>query len=177
MLKNLYQLFSLNKALVLIVFFGSLTWSLTMLRSGVSGQFWGANGHDGLWHVALANSLAKGSLEVPVFAGESLRNYHIGFDLLVAILHRITSIPIITLYFQVLPIVLAILIGSVSYLFVIRWRNSQIEAIWATFFTYFAGSWGWLFGKQDSMFWSQQSITTLINPPFALSLVFLMIGL
>lgn len=177
MLKDLSRFFVRNRYIILLVVFGSTTWFLTMVRSGLNGQFWGANAHDGIWHIALANSLARGSLEMPTFAGEALKNYHIGFDLLVAFISKITGIQSLNLYFQVLPIIFAIVTGLLTYIFVSKWRKSQSEARWATFFVYFGGSWAWIFGKQDSMFWSQQSITTLINPPYTLSLIFLLTAL
>ncbi len=49
--------------------------------------------------------------------------------------------------------------------------------MWATFFVYFGGDLAWIFGRGESTFWSQQSISTLINPPFAMSLVFIFLGL
>ena len=44
-------------------------------------------------------------------------------------------------------------------------------------FTYFGSSLGWVLGKGESAFWSQQAISTLINPPYALSLVILLLAL
>src|SRR5260221_7911004 len=172
----------------ILIFVGTITWSLTMVKSGLTYSygmgFWGPNGHDGIWHIALIESLAKGSWNIPVFAGAKLQNYHIGFDLFVAILHKITLLPVELLYFQILPPLFALSIGIFGYLFVYEWKKSKNQAFWVTFFIYFAGSWGWLItllrGQEiggESMFWSQQSISTLINPPFAMSLVILFLGL
>jgi hypothetical protein len=171
----------------LVIVLGSITWSWTMIKSGwfyhslgTNGPglgFWGANGHDGIWHVALAESLAKGSFLMPVFAGFSLRNYHIGFDLILALLHKITFIPSLNLYFQILPPILALLIGLLTYKFTLSWTKSGRSAFWATLFVYFGGGFGWATGHGESSFWSQQAISTLINPPFALSLIFLLLGL
>src|SRR6185369_3197989 len=90
----------------LLIFIGAITWSLTMVKSGITYSygmgFWGANGHDGVWHIALIESLAKGSWDIPIFAGTKLQNYHIGFDLFVAMLHKLTFISVSTLYFQIL---------------------------------------------------------------------------
>jgi hypothetical protein len=159
-----------------------------MVKSGILYSFglgfWGPNGHDGVWHIALANSLARGEWAMPTFAGYQLQNYHIGFDLVLVLLHRITSISTQTLYFQILPPIFAILIGLLTYQFILGWRRSKLQALWALFFVYFGGSWGWLitllrgqgFGG-ESMFWSQQAVSTLLNPPFALSLVVLVLGL
>ncbi len=165
----------------LLIFFGTLTWSLTMVKSGLSYDygigFWGANGHDGIWHIALAEGLSRGSFQMPVFAGFNIQNYHLGFDLLLAFLNKITFIPIINLYFQVIPVVLAVLIGILTHKFILDWTKSDKAAWWSTFFVYFGGSLGWLIGRGESVFWSQEAISTLINPPFALSLVLILVGL
>ena len=191
MVKNLFQLFSvakINRAGRFLILAGSLVWSLTMVKSGLVYNygmgFWGPNGHDGVWHIALAQSLANGSWRMPIFSGEVIRNYHIGFDFFLAILHKLTFIPITTLYFQILPPIFGILIGYFAYHFTLRWTKSDLKAWWATFFVYFAGGWGWIItlfrnGEigGESIFWSQQSISTLVNPPFALSLLLIFLGL
>lgn len=174
--------------LVSILILGTLALSLTMIKSGLvysfGAGFWGANGHDGIWHIALIESLSRGSWNLPVFAGAELQNYHIGFDLIVSIIHKLSFISVPVLYFQFLPPIFALLIGLSCYKFIRRWRNSFSASFWALFFVYFGGSFGWIvtiFKNRnfdgESLFWSQQSISTLINPPFALSLIFLFTGL
>lgn len=159
-----------------------------MVRSGIiypfGMGFWGANGHDGIWHLAVIENLVKGKLSNPVFSGELLTNYHIGFDLILALINKISRINTSVLYFQIFPIVSSLLIGILVYSFVFNWKKSKIQAIFSTFFVYFAGSFGWIvelvrnkkFGG-ESMFWSQQAISTLINPPFCLSLIIILLGL
>ncbi len=174
-----------TKALILIAL-GSITWSFTMVKSGwfynslgLKGSglgFWGANGHDGIWHIALIESLKRGTLDMPVFAGQKIQNYHVGFDLILAFLSRITFIPVTLLYFQIIPVILSVLIGFLTYRFILNWTKSEHAALWSVFFAYFGGSLGWVLGNGESAFWSQQAITTLINPPFALSLVFILAG-
>ncbi len=162
-----------NFKIWLLILIGTVMWSLTMVKSGLIYDygmgFWGPNGHDGVWHVALASSLARGSLDMPIFASEKIKNYHLGFDLVLAGLHNISRIPIVNLYFQILPPIFAILIGWLVY----KLTNN----LWSVFFVYFGGSLGWMFGGGESMFWAQQSMSTLINPPFALSLILLLAGL
>jgi len=171
-----------------VIFLGSITWALTMVRSGWAYKygygFWGPNGHDGIWHIALSKSLSSGSFENPVFAGENLKNYHLGFDLLLALLHKLTTIPISVLYFQILPPLFAVVIGLLVYKFVYLWRGSKNESLWATAFVYFGSGFGFLVTflrdgviTGESMFWSSQSVSTLVNPPFALSLIFILSGL
>ncbi|MBI2268181.1 MAG: hypothetical protein HYU80_01895 [Candidatus Blackburnbacteria bacterium] len=146
--------------------------------------FWGPNGHDGVWHLALINHLAKNSFQMPVFAGEVLKNYHIGFDLLLALIYKLTRVPVNILYFQLIPVFIAVSTGVLTYKFTYFWRKSNIQAFWATFFVYFGGSFGPFVTLArsgeiggESMFWAQQSISTLLNPSFALSFILLLAGL
>ena len=177
-----------NLPLLFLIIFGSAGLSLPMVKSGLvypfGMGFWGPNGHDGIWHIALINQLAKFSFGNPVFAGSSLANYHFGFDLLAAVLSRLTGIIPVNLYFQILPPVMAVLIGILTFKFVEKWTLSKKASWWATFFVYFGGSWGWLislvrYGKLggESTFWANQAVSTLINPPYALSLIILLSGL
>jgi len=158
-----------------------------MVKSGLMYPFgmgfWGANGHDGIWHIALINSLSRGlftqarNFQMPIFARSDIKNYHLGFDLLVAFIHNITKIPTVNLYFQILPPILAFLIGLSCFSFVHVLTKSKRAGLWATFFVYFGGDISWILGRGESTFWSQQSISTLINPPFTLSLIFIFSGL
>lgn len=177
-----------NLAAVILIVFGTITWSITMVKSGLFYSFglgfWGPNGHDGVWHIAMAEALSRGSFDIPIFAGEAIKNYHVGYDALLAVLHRITFLPTSVLYFQIIPPILALLVGVATYKFVYRWRKSRMQAFWSTFFVYFGGNFGWIVtllreGQLggESMFWSQQAISTLINPPFALSIVLMLLGL
>ncbi len=172
----------------IVILVGSIVWSLTMFRSGLMINnnigFFGANGHDGIWHLTIINSLSKGNLNMPVFSGEIIKNYHIGYDVFVAMLHRLTTIDISVLYFQVLPFVFSFLIGLLVYQFVLNWKKDEASAVWATLFTYFSGSLGFLVTlykdglvSGESVFWSQQALSTLVNPPYAMSLVFILLGL
>lgn len=193
MLKRLFQFFSRNNfKIIFLIVIGTITWSLTMVRSGLCWNegclggvgFWGANGHDAIWHISLINSLSKGDLSLPIFAGMNIQNYHIGYDLFLSWIVKLTNISPSVLYFQIIPPILALLIGILTYKFVLLWRGSKEESMLATFFVYFGGSFGWLVSLVrgqgwggESMFWSQQSISTLINPPFALSMVIILLGL
>lgn len=187
MLKEVLKQFSPKIKKYLLILIGSASWLITMVKSGLfyvslgtrgpGVGFWGANGHDGIWHIALSEALNRGSIQIPIFAGTKLQNYHLGFDLLLVILHKITFVSIPSLYFQILPILFAILIGALCYEFTFKWTNSHTSSWWSTFFVYFGGSFGFLVGGSESTFWSQQAVSTLINPPFALSLIFILLGL
>lgn len=179
--KKLYTIFWESKLTFLVILLGSVSWVAVMIRSGLVYKygigFWGPNGHDGVWHLALAESLARGSIGMPTFAGTQLMNYHLGFDLVLAGLSRITGISASVWYFQILPVVFAFLIGGVLFWFLRILKYSKAQIFWAEFLIYFGGSWGWILGKGESAFWAQQAVSTLINPPFAMSLVIILLGL
>lgn len=172
----------------LLLFSGIIAQSLTMVRSGLiygfGVGFWGPNGHDGVWHLALANQVLKNFPPPhPTFSGFELTNYHYFYDLLLALIGRLTMIPFTALYFQIFPVLLTASLGILSFLVGYHWRKDFWTGFWLAFFNYFAGSFGYLVtlwqSKQlggESLFWSMQSISTLINPPFALSLVVLLGG-
>lgn len=182
MLKKALKLYFQNNInWIFVVLIGSIAWCLTIVKSGWMYEFgygfWGANGYDGIWHISLINNMSNFNFENPVFAGELIKNYHVGFDLLLGIINRITNIPASILYFQILPVILSLSIGLLTYKFVFEWTNSKKSAIYSTLFTYFGGSMAWLLNKGESTFWSQQAISTLVNPPYALSLVLILAGL
>ncbi|MFC1649233.1 hypothetical protein ACFL2C_00785 [Patescibacteria group bacterium] len=181
-----------NKWPILVIVVGTIAWSLTMVRSGLcwGGScsngigFWGPNGHDGIWHITMIKSLARGSWEMPIFAGFPIRNYHIGYDFLISMMHKLTLVDVSTLQFQIIPVVLAILLGIFVHLFVKEWTKSSAASAWTLFFIYFGGSLGWLVNllrggsiDGESVFWAQQSVSTLINPPFAMSLMVMFVAL
>jgi len=178
---------SISRPFLILLVLGSVSFCLTIVKSGLIYSygmgFWGANGHDGIWHIALINQLAKLRLDHPTFAGERIFNYHFGFDLLVAFFHLLTRIPVINLYFQFFPPIFAVLIGLLTYRLILELTRSKSSAFWATFFVYFSGSWGWLISflrnrslGGESMFWANQAVSTLINPPYALSLILFLSG-
>lgn len=187
MQKNLLRIFSTNKILAALIVLGSVYWSLPLIRSGLvyGGEmyFWGANGVDGVWHISLAKSLARGSFSLPIMSGAVIENYHIGYDLLLAMLHRATLVPMSILYFQVAPVVLSALIGILVYNFVYSWKNSVSGSLFAVLFVYF----GWNFDAiahlikfgvlgGESLFWAQPAGLTQVNPPYALSLVVILLA-
>jgi len=164
---------------LLLIALGSLTWIATMFKSGLYYSYgigyWGPNGHDAIWHLSLINSLASSRFNLPMMAGEPLKNYHFGFDILTAALVRFTGLSASLWYFQILPVFFSLTIGFLVY--------KLTRSFWSVYFIYFATGLGWIVtvvrGQQlggESMFWAQQAISTLLNPPFAISLIFLLLG-
>ena len=167
----------------------SLLLSITMIRSGRPSQFgygyWGPNGHDAIWHLAvIRQSQSNIPPKNPIFSGQVLNNYHWGFDLVAALIANLTVIDLQTIYFQILPIITAFFYGLFSYLFFRQLTGNQTASLIFVLLNFFAGSLGWIVSLArtgslggESLFWSMQGVSTLLNPPFSLSLVLLFWGL
>ena len=172
-----------------IIIISTVFFSLTMFRSGLRYQFglgfWGPNGHDAIWHLSLINQLKQQIPPLnPIYSDSILQNYHWGFDFFVALISNLTKLDTSLLYFQILPIIFSLLIGFLSYKLVFLVTKNNITSIFFVILNYFAGSFGWiytLFNNHqiggESLFWSMQSSSTLLNPPFALSLILILTGL
>ncbi len=169
---------------ILVLF--ALVFLLSTILNGFSYSFglgfWNAHGHDAIWHLAVINQFAKSVPPPnPVFSGHLLSGYHWGFDFLVYLVHRFTSIPTINLYFQIFPILITISLIVLS----LKLKPNHIQSgLLFVFLNFFAGSFGYLVtlikdGQigGESLFWSMQSISTLINPPYALSVCILLLAL
>jgi len=184
----LFFAFRLNRWLALITFFGITAQSLTVVKSGLLYSygmgFWGSNGHDGVWHLALINELTRHfPPQNPIFAQFSLKNYHFLFDLSVALIHKITFLPTLNLYFQIIPIILSGFLGILVFLLIKKLTKNNWVACLSVFFAYFGGNFGWLvtlFRGQglggESMFWANQSISFPLNLQFFLSLILMLYG-
>jgi hypothetical protein len=153
---------------------------LTVFGLGI----WGAHSHDALVHLALIESFSKNlfSFKNPNLLNVNLQNYHFFYDYFLAVLHVITQIPSILLFFVFVPTLTSVLIGIFSIILLKR-LNFTSAAIAVSLLTiYLAGSLGFIpsllmgqsFFGGESLFWMTQSVTTLVNPPFAFSLVILL---
>lgn len=178
-----------NLFLWTVLILGSASWMITQFKNGLAFNyglgFWGPNGHDAIWHLALISELQKNvPPQNPIFSGVLLSNYHYFFDLLVAKSANILSLDPIELLFRLFPLLISLLSGLLTYAVTKKIFNSQSASLFSVFFLYFGGSFGWIltyfkdggFGGETT-FWAQQSISTLLNPPFAISLVIFLAGL
>ncbi len=159
---------------------------LPTIRSGLNYPygigFWGPNGHDGVWHLSLINNITNPfSIDLPMFHGEKLTNYHPLFDIFLALVHRLTGIPASLLLFQVFPVVSSSLILFLSYQLGKLLTGKHGGGLALMFMNTFGSSLGWivtLFRSGqiggESLFWSMQSISTQLNPPYALSLIIIL---
>lgn len=173
----------------LFILLSTLLIAMTTIKSGwlynYGIGFWGPNGHDSIWHLSLINQLISNiPPNNPVFSGSILQNYHWGFDLFTAIIVKITHLNLLDVYFRFLPITFGLLIGFLSYKFAFIITKNKFSSFFFVLLNYFAGSFGWIITLikdknigGESLFWSMQSASTLLNPPYALSIIIILSGL
>lgn len=167
--------FGIRSLVVLVVFGIGIIGQLAVISpSGIykSGDlvFWSAHGHDGTWHMALMEEIKKGyPFQNPIFAGSALQNYHFFSDILPAIVSKYTSISNENLYFRIFPLIYSLFLGASVFYLTKKLTGNFFSSIWATIFTYFAGSFGYLIGKGESVFWATQIQSSSGNPPQIIS--------
>ncbi len=162
---------------------------ITMFHSGLVYPFglgfWGPNGHDALFHLSLGENFRRSlfNLSHPQLAGFQLSNYHFAFDWLMALISKITKLSQLDLYFRYLPLVSVALL-SLSAIHLLRlWRYKNSAITLSIVLMFLTGSLGFVRGLLtgepffggESIFWSNQSVSIFLNPPFALSLLVLIV--
>lgn len=171
-------------------------WVLGLIVLGVAGQlyltfpsgllyqdglrFYGVNAHDGMWHVALMQTLKQPfPAEMPTYAAQKLLGYHYLIDLTGSDLAWIFYLSPLWLVFRLFPLFFATMTGLTIYALIVRLTTSRVAAGIGIFLTYFGGSFGYMLpwflpGRSwsESTFWTQQSITTFINLPLGASFAF-----
>lgn len=173
--------------LIILLLFFTIVQVIPVIRSGLHYSygigFWGSNGHDSIWHLSLINNIHNPlKINMPIFSGENLKNYHPFFDILISFLTNITHISSSLWLFQIIPIITASLTVYISFLLGKKITNKFSGGIYLAFLTTFANSFGWIITlirnknfNGESLFWSMQSISNQLNPPYALSLLFISI--
>lgn len=173
---------------LIIILLGTLVQVVPVVKSGMLFDFglgfWGPNGRDGVWHVALVKQIMQGfPLENPILGGSELFNYHYFYDLLVATVAYAAKVEVMDLVFRFFPILFSLLLGlaSICFLGLLVDRKSKIyplSVLFSLMFVYFAGSFGWVVDYMrngafwgESVFWASQSVSYNLNPPFFVSLL------
>lgn len=171
--------------IALLVF--SLIQVLPVIRSGLNYSygigFWGPNGHDAIWHLSLINHIdSPFHLIVPAYSGEKLVNYHPFYDIVLALIAKITTLDASLLHFQIFPLVTSLLYLYLTYSIVNFLTKNHTLGIFSMFLATLSNSLGPLYHLLvnhslggETMFWSMQPISTQLNPPLALSYVFLLL--
>lgn len=158
-----------------------------LVKSGLNYDFgigfWGAMGHDGIWHLSLTSFIHNPfSITLPMFHGLKLQGYHPLYNLLIAAIHHLSHIPVNYLIFQVFPIFSAVVFSYLSFSLGKKLTQSFSGGILLLLLNTLNNSLGWIVTlirsgqlSGESLFWSMQSPSNQINPPFQLSLILLLI--
>lgn len=165
--------------------------SLSVVKSGMIFPygigFWGPNGHDAVFHLSIIEKFARNPFDLnhPQLAGENLTNYHFVFDYLSGIIVNLFNIPSLTFYFRITPIILGLTIVFLLQKLMTKWGYANLEKILGYILVFLAGSFGFIprlltnqnIFSGESAFWANQSASLFLNPPFVLSLIFLILFL
>ena len=170
---------------ILVFLFCLFTQILPVFRNGILYDygigFWGSNGHDAIWHLSLINHITNPfKINLPIYSGEILKNYHPFYDILISFLSKISFIDSSVWYFQIFPILSSVVLLFTSFLIGKKITSKFSGGLLLMFLNSFANSFGWLItliksGQigGESLFWAMQSPSNQLNPPFVLSLIFI----
>lgn len=144
-------------------------------RCGI--HFWGVHSHDSMWHLEIANvAFRTYPFQVPTYAGSILSGYNILMDIILYGFSLI-GIPSIVSLFKIVPIIWFCFYTLLTISFARKIRDTKQFVLLSLFFVYFAGHFGYFLQlyHDGSIFkgtqsFSLQSMTTLLNTQFALTL-------
>lgn len=143
--------------------------------------FWGAHGHDAIWHFAVSNVSFKSiPFIMPTLSGVPLGSYNYLLDIWLSLV-SLAGIPAIISYFKIFPVVWFVLLSWTAISFARKVHDSPLFVGLLLFFLYFGGSFSYLltFYHHGTLWGSSgllamQAGLSLVNLQFALSLVVLL---
>ena len=103
----------------------------------------------------------------PLFAGSSFKNYHFLSDFLLAGINSTLPIPLMDLYFRILPIYVSLFYGLAVYIVSSKLTNKLWIRNIAVFLSYFAGPFSYLIPLVREGTWDANSF--MLNQPFDFS--------
>lgn len=160
---------------------------IPVIRSGLLYEygigFWGPNGHDGIWHLSLINHISNPlKINLPIFAGETLKNYHPFFDILIAFFSKITLVSSSIWLFQLFPLISASLFLYFSFKLGQKLSGKFSGGLILMLLNSINNSFGWIVTlirsgsfNGESLFWAMQSPSNQLNPPYLLSILLILI--
>ncbi|MBI4130407.1 hypothetical protein HY468_03765 [Candidatus Roizmanbacteria bacterium] len=186
--QNTFRWIKQHTTAFLLIVFGSIMQLIFVAGSGLTYddgiRFYGINGHDGIMHVAFIRSLMESIPPVQPGAYDLfITNYHYWSNLVLAETARIWHIPILPLFFQYSPFVVALLSGIAVYALIVSWGGSNRVAMLALFFFYFGGDVTYLITLLMHRNWGSHvplvdnGVTQLLNMPQAMAELILITGL
>lgn len=183
--------FSLKKNKTRPPYLGLLLVLVSSMVSVRSGQiypfglgFWGPHGHDAIFHLSLIQKFINEpfNLSHPQFSQFSISNYHLFFDYISSLLVSTFNLDLQNYYFIYFPAISGVLIVFLLDKLLNNFGFNSLQKNLSFIFVFLGSSLGFIvryFQNHDyltgeSAFWSNQSLSMFLNPPFILSLVFLL---
>lgn len=170
-----------------IIFFGSLSFFLTMFFSGLQVkegvQFIWVNAVDGIRHVSyIKNMELFFPPQQPGLTGETFRGFHYFYDFLLSRFGLFYGFKVEDLYFRLFPLLIAPLYGAGFYLFSSFMTKDKAKIAWILTFAYFSQSSAFLLylfnpSLQLDQISLVQPIGLIVNPFMVLALGILLCGL
>ena len=159
----------------------SLIFSLQMILNGNIGNSIYQFGDD-MAHLGYISELKHAfPPQQPGFAGIPLRGYHFFADFFVAQVSNVTYISPLSLYFHMVPLLVALGWGFGAYTLLYLWTKKISAGVWGAFLLMFGSSFSFilpLLGKPNSVIFSNlgidQPITSLLNAPFSFSFMLIL---
>src|SRR3989344_910465 len=140
--------------------------------------------HDSNVHLSLTGELLHRFPPTNFAAsGVPLKNYHYLFDVFLAVMHKLTAISVLDLYFRLVPVILSSLLCLVIYQSLMVLTKKRWACALGIFFTILATSWGPqtpfvkdILGASpvtpaSNLFMTDQLLSMLVNPQGQLSLI------
>lgn len=177
-----------NIPLTLLILFAAIIHLSIILPSGsyycfnghCGDYYWGVHEHDGIWHMAVAESAYKTyPPRNPIFAGATLSRYNSLLDFVLFAFSLLGISPFI-MYFKILPFVWFVFFTYIAILLGKKISNKNIFQFSFLFLSYFGASFSFLIPlirehtiKGTSSMLAMQSVLTLTNIQLAFSYIFL----
>jgi len=176
-----------KKILILFSIF-SLCFLIPYYSSGDFGSFVsliGVHYSDSPLHIALINELKRQFPPMdPGMAGARLSAYHFFYNFASSILSSSLFVSSETIHFRVMPIIFAILWPFLVFFIARELFRNTIAGVYSVFFSMFGTSFSWyILWKYhiplsfDSGLGILQPPNSLLNPPFASSVIVLLLGI
>ncbi|MGB4965831.1 MAG: hypothetical protein WBO77_01845 [Microgenomates group bacterium] len=175
--------------LLLLIIVAFVSYMLTIMPSGSEycfGNscglfFWGAHGHDAIWHLAIvAASFTDLPFVAPTFPGAQLSGYNFFLDIVIFVFSKL-GIPALITYFKVLPLVWFTLFTALIIKLGRKLHDSSLFVGLLLFFMYFSGSFSYFITllkdktiEGSGALLAMQSLLTLTNVQFGFSLCVLL---
>jgi hypothetical protein len=140
---------------------------------------------DDMWHLALIREFAfRFPPHIPTYSGVPLTGYHFFYDFLLAKISEFFAISPFSLHFHLFSVFTAVLWGLGTYVLLFVWTKRRSTALVGVFLTMFGGNFAYLYyfagHTQVSLadgLGIMQPAYSIYNPPFSLSIVFILFAL